>query len=285
MAEEAAVASPEASSSTPPAAVPVSEAAPTAGAEPAAPDTTEGQSPKPEALQPERTFKQSEVDKIVQKRIAKEARRLEREIAARVENEYLRRQVQAPESAQAGKSNANADASGKPVLKDFPDYESWVEAVADWKVEQRIAKASETATKERETAAARQHAAEIQDKLVTRGNSMYEDFEDVALAPDLPVSDAMVLACADSEHGPTALYYLGEHPEEAARISKLSAVNQVREIDKLIATLTKPAAPTKAPDPIKPNGGDGGSPATLLTAGNDYDRWVKLRNRQLGRDV
>ncbi len=283
MADDAAVAAPEQSNEATTAAPQATDApAQTASAESAAPE--ESEAPKPGATPP-KAFTQEEVNKFLAREVAKQRRRIEREMRLSIENEALRRQVEGP------KPEARApDASGgKPQLKDFPDYESFVEAVADWRAEQKIearikAEAEKTkALTEKERDAERR--AYFHERVIERGAALYEDFEDVALAEDLPITEPMLLTIAESDHGPVAAYFLGQHPEEAKRISKLSAPAQVREIDKLIATLTKPAEPTKAPEPIKPNKGDGSAGDTLETAlaSGDYKRFVKLRNRQLGR--
>lgn len=259
--------------------------APTASADSAAPESTEA--PKPGETQPAKTFSQDEVNKFLAREVSKQRRRIERELRATVENEYLRRQVeggQKPAPTQAAASDG-----GKPLLKDFPDYESWVEAVADWradqKIEARIKAESERTRKQVDEERDAERRAYFQERVVEKGAALYEDFEDVALADDLPITEPMALTLAESDHGAVAAYYLGQHPDEAKRISKLSPPKQVRELDKLIATITKPAEPTKAPAPIRPNNGDGSASDSLddLAKPGNYERWLKARNRQLGR--
>lgn len=278
--EDIAVAAPEAAPTAAPQAA--DAPTPTAGAESAAPDQSEA--PKPDAT-PSKTFTQDEVNKFLAKEVAKQRRRIEREMRLAVENDTLRKQLEGPKPQQQPQSSDG----GKPLLKDFPDYESWVEAVADWradqKIEARIKAETERSRKQLDEQTAAERREYFQERVVERGAALYEDFEDVALAADLPITEPMALTLAESDNGAVAAYYLGQHPEEAKRIAKLTAPAQVRELDKLIATLTKPAEPTKAPEPIKPNAGNGSAGdtvETLATPGN-YDRWLKARNRQLGR--
>lgn len=252
---------------------------PSADGNGAAPENPEA--PKPDAPKPERTFTQAELSRIVARNVAKEARRIEREVRTSVENEYLRRQVEAPRpTASAGDS-----AGGKPQLKDFPDYESFVEAVADWRAEQkieaRLKAETERVQKQSDEQRSQERRAYIQERVVERGAALYEDFEDVALAPDLPITEPMLLTLAESDHAAVAAYYLGQHPEEAARISKLSAPSQVRELDKLIATLTKPAEPSKAPPPIKPSAANGSVGERL--EGASMADFIKIRQRQIAQ--
>jgi hypothetical protein len=70
----------------------------------------------------------------------------------------------------------------------------------------------------------------------------FPDFEAVAFQTTLPVSATMGDAIMGSELGPKVLYHLGSHPDEAARISKLSPIDQVREIGKLEHSLSQAAA-------------------------------------------
>lgn len=247
--------------------VPEATAAPEEG-------TADGGDSKPKA--PEKTYSREDIKRMLAREVGKEKRRLEREITERVRSEVSR---PTPDARQAVPQSDSSDA---PKLPDFPDYESWVRATSRWEAKQELKAEFEKAEKARESARAAERAEHLHERVVVKGSKLYEDFEDVALDPDLPVTDPMLATIAESDHGPTALYYLGQHPEEAARIAGLSPANQVRAIDKIIATLTKPAEPTKAPEPIKPNAGAGGSSYTVENA-PDYATWVKARNRQLGR--
>lgn len=83
----------------------------------------------------------------------------------------------------------------------------------------------------------------------------YDDFQQVAYNPALTVTDDMALAIQSSDIGPDILYHLGQNPKEAARISRLSPIQRVREIGKIEATIAAnpPARKTTgAPAPITP---------------------------------
>ena len=49
----------------------------------------------------------------------------------------------------------------------------------------------------------------------------YEDFEQVAYNPKLPITDVMAQTIQASDNGPDIAYYLGTNPKEADRISRL----------------------------------------------------------------
>lgn len=84
----------------------------------------------------------------------------------------------------------------------------------------------------------------------------YDDFQQVAYNPSLPVSETMARAIQASDDGPDVLYWLGSNPKEATRISRIAdPVLQAKEIGKIEARLAdNPPAPrtSKAPAPLAP---------------------------------
>ena len=94
-----------------------------------------------------------------------------------------------------------------------------------------------------------------------------------------------------SEHGPALMYELAKNTKELERISKLSPIQAALEIGKLEAKITsssKSAAPsvekkaTKAPAPIDPVGGKGGSVKKSLSDPNlSQAEYEKLRREQM----
>jgi hypothetical protein len=83
----------------------------------------------------------------------------------------------------------------------------------------------------------------------------YDDFEQVAYNPNLPITDAMAMAIQASDVGPDVIYHLGVNTKDAQRISRLDPILQAREIGMIEARLS--AEPTfkktsNAPAPIAP---------------------------------
>lgn len=199
----------------------------------------------PEQTQ-ERVFKQQEVDDIVQKRLAKESRRLQKLADAQAEAAYWRRQ------AEQGQPKPAEQPTGKPVSSQFQDYEAYTEALAEWKVDQKL-KALQTETEaERTRRAQAEQSSHVSEKL-SKGFEEYADFEDVALAPDVPITQAMAAAIAESDIAHKLSYHLGSNRAEAARISKMTPGGQFRAVLELEAKLKAPAKPTQTPPPIVPN--------------------------------
>jgi hypothetical protein len=170
-----------------------------------------------------KTFSQEELDAAIGKRLAREQRKWERE------------RVQ-PVVQQA------------PVTPEqFASNEDYVEALADQRAEQKIA--------EREQ---RKQQAEILETYHDKEEEVrakYDDFEQVAYNPNLPITTVMAQSIQASDNGPEVAYHLGANPREAERISRLSPILQAKEIGRIEAQLAAnpPVKKTSnAPAPISP---------------------------------
>ena len=171
-----------------------------------------------------KTFSQEELDAAIGKRLAREQRKWERERAVQ------------PVAQQA------------PVTPEqFASNEEYVEALAEQRAEQKLA--------EREQ---RRQQAEILETYHDKEEEVrakYEDFEQVAYNPNLPITTVMAQSIQASDNGPEVAYHLGANPKEAERISRLSPIMQAKEIGKIEAQLAAnpPVKKTSnAPAPISP---------------------------------
>ena len=83
----------------------------------------------------------------------------------------------------------------------------------------------------------------------------YEDFEQVAYNPKLPITTVMADTIRASDVGPEVAYYLGTNVKETERIARLPPILQAKEIGKIEARLAdNPPVKrtTSAPAPITP---------------------------------
>ena len=210
---------------------------PVAGAEPAStPEVTatpEVAAGTPE-VQPEgapKTFTQEELDIAIGKRLAREHRKWEREQAER---------------------RAVAPAQQAPVAGEVPAGEA-----------PDVLELAEQLLNQREQA---KHTAKIVEAYGEReeaAREKYDDFEQVAYNPKLPITEPMAVTIRESDVGPEILYHLGNNPAEAKRIAQLSPLSQAKEIGKLedkLATNPPAKKTSSAPPPIAP--ATGRSPAT-----------------------
>jgi hypothetical protein len=206
----------------------------------AAPESVET---TPEEQQSTKSFSQEELDAIVSKRLAREQRKWEREQAQRLAEQQARQPAAPP-----------------PAPDDFENAQVYAEALANQRAQELLA--------QRE--AAQQQAAILESyrDREEEARDRYEDFEQVAYNPSLPVTDVMAQAIQASDIGPEVIYWLGSNPKEAGRIARLPPVLQAKEIGKIEMNLTS-NPPTKrtssAPAPLAP------VTATRSNSGPRYD--------------
>lgn len=184
------------------------------------------------------------------------------------EIEYLRKVA-----FEAGKTATKADQKepdkkievlGKPKADSFDSHEDYVDALTDWKIEQRE-KANEQKAKENQVRTEFQKKGEAFQTRIAEFKKSASDFdelmEDVSI--DVPVHVQEIFLT--SENGPALMYELAKNQKELERISKLSPMSAALEMGKIEAKFTKssdsstPTKTTKAPEPIKTVGSKGGS--------------------------
>jgi hypothetical protein len=196
----------------------------------------------PEEQQSAKSFSQEELDAIVGKRLAREQRKWEREQAQRLAEQQARQPV-------APLADPN----------DFESAQQYAEALAERKAQELLI--------QREAAKQQAAVVEAYQELEETARDKYADFEQVAYNPNLPVTTYMAETIQASEIGPDVIYWLGNNPKEAARISRMPPILQAREIGKIEARLTSdpPVRKTSsAPAPIAPV-------AARTTGGASYD--------------
>jgi hypothetical protein len=200
----------------------------------------------PEAVEPAeapKTFSQEELDAAIGKRLAREQRKWEREQAARAAEKQLKTPVEIP------------------PIEQFNSPDEYAEVLAERKAEELLAR--------REQARMQSEIIESYHDKEEDARNKYDDFEQVAYNPKLPITDAMAQTIQASEVGPDMAYYLGSNPKEADRISRLSPLQQAKELGKIEAKLSDNPVVKKtssAPAPIAPvTARSTGSPATDTT--------------------
>ena len=232
-------------------------------------EATTTDTPEPEAKK-ETTEEEKPKRNGVQKRI-NELTREKYELQQKLEESE--RQKQKP-----------VEVDNAPKRDDFDSYEDYIRADAQFVARQEAKKAMEA---ERE-ASTRQKTEEEERSLYAQyearkeaARDKYEDFDDVIYSTDAPVTPSMARAIMESEVGADVMYYLGNHPEEATRISKLSPVSQLREMGKLELKINEPVKPSAAPepiDPVKPNSAnDNPDPSEK----DSDEEWLRKRRKQV----
>jgi hypothetical protein len=230
---------------------------------------------KPE-VKPEKTFTQAELDDILQRRLAKEQRKIERYARAEAERDQLREQLDRQTQTQQPSVQ-----SGEPKPEQFKTYEEYIKATAKWEVKQENEQARKQYEQEAQTQAQQIHEAKIRDNLSKVANK-YDDFEEVVTNPSLAITPVMTDAMGESEIGGEIAYYLGNHPKEAAEIARLSNVAQVKAIDRLEAKLAAPPKVSEAPPPAQVVGKGKATQQVSLESAS-LDDYMKVRQKQGAR--
>jgi hypothetical protein len=199
------------------------------------PEVVENQTETPD----EKKYSQGEIDAMISKRLAREQRKWERE------------QQQRSAETQIVKAAPTASA------EQFESPEAYAEALAYQRAEELIAK--------REAAKQQSQILESYQEREDAIRDKYDDFEQVAYNPKLPITNVMAETIQSSDIGPELAYYLGTNPKDAERISRMTPLGQAKEIGKIEAKLSdNPPVKktTSAPAPISPvTARSSGSPA------------------------
>ena len=204
-----------------------------------APEQVATAAPEPEVNSPEvsteqteqpaeKTYTQAEIDAMIGKRLAREQRKWEREQAAK------QAEVQTLKSTP-------------PVADSFTDPEEYAQALALQKAQELVA--------QRDAAKQQAEIMEAYADSEEKVRDKYDDYDQVARNPNVPITEVMAEAIYASDVGPEVAYYLGTNIKEAARISRLSPFLQAKEIGKIEAKLASdpPVKKTSnAPAPISP---------------------------------
>lgn len=230
---------------------------------------------KPE-VKPEKTFTQAELDEILQRRLAKEQRKIERYARAEAERDQLREQL-----ARQTQTQQPSVQSGEPKPEQFQTYEEYLDKLTDWKVDQKLANLQEVSAQQRRAIEQQAHESTVRDNLIKAADK-YDDFEEVVTNPNLSVTPVMAEAMGESEIGGELAYYLGTHPKEAEEIASLSSVAQVKAIDRLEAKLKTPPKVSEAPAPAQVVG-KGKAAQTLDLNTASLDDYMKMRQKQGAR--
>jgi hypothetical protein len=218
-----------------------------------------------------------------------------RATAAQQEAEYWKQQ--ALKGAGADKTQANEPtqkaepvaAQGKPNPENFETHAEYVEALTDWKLEQRekarIEQDQKSKLKSEHERTMKAHA-----ERVTAFAEKTEDFhEAIAELDDIPMSPSVAELLVSSENGPELMYELAKNKAEFERINRLYPLAAARELGKIeakIAKASKESKPeikkqTNAPKPIEPVGtAKGNGKKSIFDADLSQAEYERLRREQ-----
>lgn len=228
------------------------------------PAATEGpastQTPPPAAAQ-------GETPEAEQARERDEAGKFRKPVQPRID-EFTRAQRQAERETAYWRQRAEAaekppePPKAKPTPEQFDDYGAYVEAISDWKAEEKIKttlEARDAAAAEKQTAATR---ATNWSERETQTRTAVADYDEVMRAADTPIAQHVIDQLLESEEGPRIAYHLAKHPEIAAKLNTLTPIQAAREIGRLEARVAVPVDSAAAADETPPDAASTPAPAT-----------------------
>lgn len=179
---------------------------------------------------------------------------------------------------------------GKPDKNDFESHDDYLEALADWKFEQRQERQRQESREsqvksefENKVSDLRKHSAEF-SKTREDFNEVISDVDDVPMS--LTVQNIILDAGAE---GPALMYEIAKNRKEYERINALSPLAAAKEIGKIEARLQeaikKPIEKktTNTPTPITPIKAKGSAIEKPLGE-LDYEEYRKVRLEQMQKN-
>lgn len=199
--------------------------------------------------------------------------------------EALKKDATAPKTEPKTDPRTPAAADGRPDPNTFNDYGQYIEAVADWKAEQKLQSRDQMAAKSRQEIE-QQSAMKAHSDRIRAFTEKHDDFEETLTSlDDVPNSATIQNIIFNAENGPELLYELAKNPQEAKRIAMLPPIAAAREMGRFEAKLLSNQAPapkdtatktTKAPKPLEPVGTGKGTKVKSLDDPNlsqeDFER-------------
>lgn len=249
------------------------------------PETQEGQEPEAQEGQEPETQETQRGKKSAQQRIneiTKAKYDAEREAA------YWRGIAEGsrPQTQQVPEPAAREPAA-KPNLADFTDYETYIEALTDWKTTQKVTEVvhnqREATVQERQRAEALEVAKGWASKQEDARKSI-PDYDEVLGGAETVVAPYVTDAILTSDRGPEVAYHLAKNPALAEKLNKLSPIAAAREIGRIEAALEKssPGTSRSAPPPpartTRSSATISGDPAKM-----DHEQYRAMRAKQGAR--
>jgi hypothetical protein len=205
--------------------------------------------------------------------------------------EALRKAQSAQEPKSEEPREKKQSLEGKPKAEEFESHAEFVEALADWKYEQRKA-LDEVKQKETQIKTEFQKNVESFQSKVKDFSKAHKDFQEVISdVDDIPMSIGVQETLLASDVGPELMYELAKDRENYERINALTPLSAARELGRIEARIhankesssQEPKKQSSAPTPLKPVGkhGSGGVKKSLSDPSLSYADFEKLRREEL----
>lgn len=174
----------------------------------------------------------------------------------------------------------------EPQQSDFATVQEYVDALVNFKADQRIAKDKQEAEQQRTADEAERIKTAFANR-ITEFMKATPDFEAVTSRADVDLPAHVTQYILESDFGPQLGYQLSKDSAELNRILKLSPIRAIAELGKLEASLAKPVQKTeakqeisKAPAPITPIDGKSAPVNPDLNRNMSFADYKALKQQQ-----
>jgi hypothetical protein len=197
-------------------------------------------------------------------------------------------QNQAPKVEMAPKAD-----EGKPDPEKFETHAEYVEALTDWKTEQKF-KERELKSEQNKIQSEQQNVIKSHQERLKSFSEKTKDFNDVLMeVDDIVVSPAVSQLLVTSENGPELMYELAKNRDEFEKLNKLPPLAAARELGRIESRISSKSTEkkvetkkiTSAPKPIEPvgAGGKGSTPKSITDPNLSQAEYEALRREQIKR--
>jgi len=190
---------------------------------------------------------------------------------------------------ERGNAPAQQQVGQPPRIEDFKSIDEFLDARDQYRDRMREQKAPKQEKAQEPDGRVVEAVKAAVDDLRSIGTEKYEDFEEDVFDDNVKFTAQMrqsIIEIEDMDLQAEVAYYLGKNPKEVLRIGKLSPIRQNAAIGRLEERLSAKPQPQKrpsaAPAPIQPVGGSN-TPTDEILPTEDYESFLKKRNKQLGR--
>lgn len=184
-----------------------------------------------------------------------------------------------------------AASDGKPNLDSFDTHSAYVEALTDWKTDQKLKERDQNLEKSRLASAQDAIAKSYSDRAKAFAVKSPDFDEVLAEVDDIFISPTVREIILTSDHGPELAYELAKDREEFARVCSLSPLAAARELGKVESRLGPKTSESKqelrkltnAPKPIDPvnAGGKGTMKKSITDPSLSQSEYEQLRREQM----
>ena len=180
----------------------------------------------------------------------------------------------------------SSEPTERPKEEDYEDYSLYEDALMDWRIDQKEIKRN-TAAKERSSVTEARQRSEDFEARADEFRKGAEDYNEVAMTPEMvhfyrTDGKNLVEIIEGSPKGPEIAYYLGENPEVAISLSRMSSLAAAREIGAIESKMSKTPAKknvSKAPTPINPTAAAGSATLEVEPEKLTHKEWLEWRRK------